>query len=55
METNHESATPANNGGSSPKKTYKTPVLTEYGIITNLVNRRLLNGTDGGLPVDNDT
>ena len=37
------------------KKEYKAPALTEYGVITNFVNRRVLNGTDGGLPVDNDT
>ena len=39
----------------SPKKEYKTPTLHEYGVITTLVNRRVLNGTDAGLPVDNDT
>ena len=44
------------NSNSLPaKKVYKAPTLHEYGVITNLVNRRLVFGTDGGDPIDNDT
>jgi len=41
---------------SSPdmsKKPYAPPELIEHGDIHTLVHRRVINGADGGLPIDN--
>jgi hypothetical protein len=37
------------------KKPYATPELIEHGDIHTLVHRRIINGADGGLPIDNDS
>ena len=38
---------------SPSKKPYATPELIEHGDIHTLVHRRLINGADGGFPIDN--
>ena len=55
-ETKQSPLVGTSNSNSLPaKKEYIAPTLHEYGVITNLVNRRIIFGTDGGFPVDNDT